>query len=433
MWVVFAIGCGAESGGAAGIDPASVADPDPPPPEEPCSRSDEDGDGLPNSEHRCTRTKPDVILDAPSDPSRCCVRWAMVPDLDLDGRADVFVELQYDLARDDEDGTVAWLLPGTTSGRADELAFASFRFTDLSSPGLYVAPIAGEFDGAPGTDAWIRSYLFTGLAGAMDVSDAVADVAHTAPAVAAADLDLDGIDDLVFQESFESGTYHSGGTQRWNAVSIAVGPFDGVVFAEDVVDERSGGATRLLDADGAGAPELAIEQGDSVTPGPVTVVRPDGVEVARFDAPVSPTRDVDGDGFDDVWMLTEPNRNRFVTVLLAGPFSGTIDPDTHPMVASWEAENLDAVPDLDGDGTAEVVWATQDGTEVLREATGRQGKIDAEADGRFHQPAVVNSVPSGGPFVGDFGGGDEADVGLGIIGDDGGWNAAFHIYFEPLY
>jgi hypothetical protein len=418
MWLSAIAACGTVSGEL--VDPA-----EPPvlPNERACSGADEDGDGLPGRDRRCERKGPDVVLEVPADlTGNCCFRWAGVPDADGDGRADVLLALQYEAVG----AHSAWLAPATASGAMDEVAFASF---DLPTADLSVPPVAGEFDGSPGIDYWVQRHLFVAPAGELGAGDAVADLLSAPMVTGSADFDQDGIDDLLLRAQYPAGP-HGTNPDFPEEAWLAHGPFSGPLAEWQVLDGLAGGAVAPFDVDGDGIPEIALDRGTVLQPAPMDVIRPDGEQLARFDRAVVPTFDVDGDGFDDVVALIDLRRN--ATAVYAGPFAGQVSLETHPRIAYWP-EQVGVIPDLDGDGMAEVILAeVATSVEVFRALAGQVGPFDL-ADVKFRAPSRVSSVPPGGPFVLDFGDGPEADLALGVNLPDGPWNQEFHLYFEPLY
>jgi hypothetical protein len=312
----------------------------------------------------------------------------------------------------------------------EERAVATFTFPtfgDTPTPNDWVS---GEFDGEPGADVWVREHLYTGtLQGDLDELDAVADASAFGLASEAADLDGDGVDDLIGADTEISGSYHSpDGYDMTGAVLVAYGPFSGSVADWEPLAGASSSTVTAFDADGDGVDDIAYSIGRPPSSVPVGVVDAGGGEIARFDGLLQPMGDVDGDGFEDLEVLDGSETASWV---FAGPFAGAFDPATHPMIVGWDGIAPLPAPDLDGDGGAELFWTDIVGSAVgvLPDVRGAQGAFDPAAL-RWSADENLGMIPRAGPFAAQLGEDPAADLAIGVeIGEA----HVLGVYFQPLY
>ncbi|MCB9689084.1 MAG: putative metal-binding motif-containing protein [Alphaproteobacteria bacterium] len=246
--------------------------------EVPCNGLDDDCDGRP-APGTCTLTLEDASLTVPPGPTTAW--WTIGADLDGDGWA----ELQVDELTS-YGGTLRsrWIDardPGN-SGVEDAVVAIEVTFDHFDA---FRWAAVGETDGEPGADIWLGRFLFQGVrpGDRLVDEDAVAtyvlDASEPWTPASLADIDGDGLQDLVFW---------TGGQQR-----AVLAPFDGEVVVSH--------ATSVAVAQ----PPLQID-GSVVHLAPFC---PDDGAVA--------VGDVTGDGVQDVGC-----RQGEDLLLFAGPFSG---------------------------------------------------------------------------------------------------------------
>ncbi len=209
---------------------------------------------------------------------------------------------------------------------------------------------------------------------------------------------------------------------------VAHAPFRDAAVALELVSTGDNAAW-IFDADGEGAPEIATGYYAYPNGDDVSVMRPDGDVVATFLEWFYPIPDLDGDGFDDVWVheeLASTGRQR----VYAGPFEGRFRPETHSQLLSWESPvTAHALPDLDGDGRGELGMPFEGDYVLFREKWGTLGEFVPAADARLVIPQTAAHVAIDGSFGGD----SPRDLALLPYGFPDPADQALSIFVDPLY
>ncbi|MBC04287.1 MAG: hypothetical protein CMJ34_13455 [Phycisphaerae bacterium] len=331
----------------------------------------------------------------------------MSPDLSGDGWPDVVAGASaWRITRGEG---AAYLFAGPVSGEhSPSTATASFEGTEVDGRVGWALAHADDIDGR-GTAALVvgcyglpgggtergGAYLLAGpLSGSLGPSDAHATVVgeededHAGAAVAAADVDGDGITDLLLGAWGADEPVENAG-----ALYVVLGPSTGTVSLADA-DERLAGEDMLdnagvavaiggdLNADGlpdvlVGAPWKDLygsgaRQGQVyVVYGPMTVDELYSAQAEllghgsgdRTGMSVAPGGDVDGDGFDDALVGAMENRvageHAGAAYVAYGPISGRVDLATTGARIRGEPGDILGVgvtaSDQDGDGYDDIM------------------------------------------------------------------------------